>query len=199
MTIRMKSLLLPAVVAAVLYPAQTQRAVAGESPAADAQTDRAVSAVQAYGKALKSELVAAMESGGPLAAIEVCHTEAPAIARRVSADQGLTVTRVSLKNRNPDAAPNEWQKEVLLSFEERAGSGEDPATLAWHDTAESADGEEYRFMKAIPADGVCLACHGAALAPEVKAKLAELYPEDKATGYALGDIRGAFVVTQKAD
>jgi len=199
MTFQAKNLLLTIIVAAVLYPAQTQRAMAGESPSTQQQTAKAVTAVQAYAKALKSELVAAMESGGPLAAIEVCHTEAPAIAERVSADQGLTVTRVSLKNRNPGAAPNDWQKEVLHAFEVRAGNGEDPANLAWHETAESADGMEFRFMKAIPTGGVCLACHGETLAPELKAKLDELYPEDKATGYALGDIRGAFVVTQKAD
>jgi hypothetical protein len=199
MSFHMKNVLFTAVVAAILHPAQMPQAVAGESSSTEPQTDKAVAAVQAYGKALKGELVAAMERGGPLAAIEVCHTEAPAIAKRVSADQGLTVTRVSLKNRNPGAAPNEWQKEVLLSFEKRAGSGEDPASLAWHATAETADGEEFRFMKAIPTDGVCLACHGETLAPEVKAKLDELYPDDKATGYAMGDIRGAFVVTQKAD
>jgi hypothetical protein len=31
---------------------------------------------------------------------------------------------------------------------------------------------------------------------EVNERLAELYPEDTATGYAVGDLRGAFVVTR---
>ena len=43
---------------------------------------------------------------------------------------------------------------------------------------------------------LCLGCHGKSIAPEVKAKLAELYPEDKATGFSEGDLRGAFVVTR---
>ena len=43
---------------------------------------------------------------------------------------------------------------------------------------------------------VCLKCHGDAesLAPEVSDRLAELYPDDRATGFAMGDLRGAFVV-----
>ena len=49
-------------------------------------------------------------------------------------------------------------------------------------------------MKALPTEQVCLGCHGANLAPEVQAKLSELYPVDKATGYELGQVRGAVVV-----
>ena len=60
------------------------------------------------------------------------------------------------------------------------------------------DGEkEFRFMKAIPAGPVCLACHGTELSPEVSQVLAELYPQDRARGYSPGDIRGAFVVTHR--
>jgi hypothetical protein len=52
-------------------------------------------------------------------------------------------------------------------------------------------------MKAIPTGGLCLQCHGKALAPPVAEKLAELYPGDKATGYEQGDLRGAFVITRQ--
>jgi hypothetical protein len=41
---------------------------------------------------------------------------------------------------------------------------------------------------------MCLQCHGANIAPPVAAKLAELYPEDQATGFAAGDFRGLFWV-----
>ena len=42
----------------------------------------------------------------------------------------------------------------------------------------------------------CLGCHGkvAELAPGVAAVLAQRYPGDLATGYAAGDLRGAFSV-----
>jgi hypothetical protein len=44
------------------------------------------------------------------------------------------------------------------------------------------------------ADATTLACHGPeeALQPEVRAALDQRYPEDRATGYAAGDLRGAF-------
>ena len=39
-------------------------------------------------------------------------------------------------------------------------------------------------------------CHGTDIKPKVKEKLDELYPEDEATGFFLGDLRGAFVVEE---
>ena len=37
---------------------------------------------------------------------------------------------------------------------------------------------------------VCLTCHGAEVGPEIKAAIAERYPQDQATGYKLGELRG---------
>ena len=162
-----------------------------------AEAEKAMQATAAFGQALKSELVSAMQSGGPLAAIEVCNTRAPLIADAVSLQQDVRVSRVSLKNRNPSNAPTDWQAEVLSSFEQRKSVGENPAQLTWQETVETASGQEFRFMKAIPTAGLCLQCHGQALAPEVAEKLNELYPEDQATGYSEGDLRGAFVVTRQ--
>ncbi|MFT6919058.1 MAG: hypothetical protein ACJA2G_001693 [Cognaticolwellia sp.] len=51
-----------------------------------------------------------------------------------------------------------------------------------------------RYMKAIPTGGLCLACHGSKLADDVSSKVNELYPNDQATGFKLGDIRGAFTL-----
>ena len=82
---------------------------------------------------------------------------------------------------------------MLLQFEERKAAGEDPASLAWQATVDTPNGPEFRFMKAIPTGGLCLACHGETLDPAVAEKIAALYPNDKATGYHEGDIRGAFV------
>ena len=62
-------------------------------------------------------------------------------------------------------------------------------------TVTGADGNRtFRYLKAIPTGPLCLKCHGSDLAPDLAAKLAELYPEDKAHGFAVGDLRGAFSV-----
>jgi hypothetical protein len=158
------------------------------------ELDQAKRATAAFAGALKSELVSAMQSGGPIEAIDVCNTRAVLIGEEVSLEQGMTLSRVSLRNRNPDNAPNEWQARVLDSFEARKVAGEAPGTLAWHEIADTGTGKEFRFMKAIPTGAICLQCHGETLATPVAEKLAELYPEDNATGYSQGDIRGAFVV-----
>ena len=176
---------------AFLIPALAQ----ASDPSSD--VERAEAAVVAFGGALKSELMSAMKSGGALEAIEICHTRAGEIAMNVSAETGMEVSRVSAKNRNPANAANDWQLKVLRSFDQRKKSGEAPATLTWSETVETGQSTEFRFMKAIPTGGLCLQCHGTAISPEVSARLNQLYPDDKATGYSEGDIRGAFLVTSQ--
>ncbi len=161
------------------------------------QVDAAKAAVQELAGALQAELKSAIQSGGPVTAIEVCNAKAMPITQRVSDEQGLSVSRVSLRNRNPANAPNDWESAVLEDFERQKAAGKDVGSLAWSETVAVDGGQEFRFMKAIPTGDVCLLCHGAQLAPGVSEALAELYPADKATGFAMGDIRGAFVVTQK--
>lgn len=166
------------------------------SSEASVLTGQAKASVAAFASTLKNELSAAMQAGGPVQAIEVCNTKAPAIAREITLQQGMNVARVSQRNRNPGNAPNDWQAEVLADFQAQLAAGADPATLAWQDIAATDAGREFRFMKAIPTQPMCLACHGETLAPPVAARLAELYPDDKATGFREGDLRGAFVVTK---
>jgi hypothetical protein len=160
---------------------------------------QAQATVAAFATALKSELSSAMQAGGPLQAIDVCNGRAPAIAKEISSQQDMQVSRVSERNRNPGNAPNEWQANVLQEFQARLAAGENADSLAWHDISEADGGREFRFMKAIPTAPMCLACHGEAIAPPVAAKIAALYPDDKATGYSEGELRGAFVVTRPLD
>lgn len=168
-------------------------------PDAGLLVGQAQASVAAFASALKSELTSAMQAGGPLEAIEVCNIKAPVIAREISLQQGVEVTRVSERNRNPGNAPNEWQAAVLQEFQSRLAAGEDGDSLVWHDVSETDGGRQFRFMKAIPTAPMCLACHGQSIAPPVARKIADLYPGDRAVGYSEGDIRGAFVVTRSLD
>lgn len=59
---------------------------------------------------------------------------------------------------------------------------------------EEQGGAAFRYMRAIPTGGVCLACHGSDIAPEVKAAIAAAYPQDQATGFKMGQLRGAFSI-----
>jgi hypothetical protein len=161
-----------------------------------AELAAAKGAIAAFAETLKAELTKAMQAGGPLNAIEVCSERAPAIAASVSLEKGMNLSRVSLRNRNPENVPTEWQTTVLQEFEARLAAGETAPDLSWHQTVDTNGNQEFRFMKAIPTGSLCLTCHGEAIAPPVAAKINELYPADKATGFREGDLRGAFVVTK---
>lgn len=162
----------------------------------EANLSAAKTAIQAFATSLQAELKAAMQAGGPVAGVAVCNTKAMAITRE-AAQAGMELSRVSLRNRNPLNAPNDWQTVVLQDFERHKLAGKDVSGLSWSETVEIDGGTEFRFMKAIPTGEVCLKCHGTTLAPGVDAVLADLYPQDKATGFKQGDIRGAFVAVRK--
>ena len=147
-----------------------------------------------FGGALKARLKAAMKEGGPINALDVCNKEAAPIAEKVAKEKGALVSRVSLKNRNPDNVPNDWQKAVLEDFDARAAKGESVKKMGFAKIVENDGKKQLRFMKALPTGGLCLDCHGSSIEADVQAKLTELYPHDKATGYEKGQVRGAVVV-----
>lgn len=137
--------------------------------------------------------------GGFDGAISACRDFAPQLASAASAESGWNIRRVSLKNRNPRAVPDAWERAVLEEFERRAAAGEDPATLEKGAEVSAGETREYRYMKALPTQQLCLACHGSAehISPAVKARIEELYPDDRATGYTVGEIRGAITLRKK--
>lgn len=171
----------------------------GLTSAVDLESKKVASrqAAQAFGKTLKGELVAAMNAGGPMNAVGVCNLEALKIAESVSTENGLTISRTSLKFRNTDNAPTDWQQKILIEFDQKNSADQDPTKLEYAELVDTDSGQEFRYMKAIPTTEVCLNCHGNELSDELTAKIMELYPEDHATGFSVGDIRGAFVVVDK--
>lgn len=160
-----------------------------------AQESRAV--IKQFFGELKGQLVSGIKKGGPVEAIKVCNSMAPAIAKKHSDQKGWRVARTSLKLRNPANAPDAWEKAVLEQFEARKAAGEDITKMEFYEAVEADGKKAFRYMKAIPtAEKPCLVCHGQNIKPEVAAALDEKYPNDQARGYKAGDIRGAFTITQ---
>ena len=133
---------------------------------------------------------------GHASAMGVCRDKAPQMAKAASEQSGWAIRRVSLRNRNPKAVPDAWEQATLEEFDRRAAAGEAPASLEKSALVTEAGRTEYRYMKALAVQPVCLGCHGGAdtLAPDVATQLHTLYPDDKAVGYALGQIRGAMTI-----
>jgi hypothetical protein len=177
-----------------LIPAIPPTANASELQSSEKLTlvSEAKTEIKTLAIALKSTLQHGMKTNGPAASVKLCNIQAPLITQASTAKSGSsdwTVSRTSLKLRNTENAPSAWVAEVLKGFDERKNKGEDPSSIAH---SEIRDGQFY-FIKAIPTQAACLACHGSNVGEDVKGKLAELYPSDQATSYDLGDIRGAFI------
>ncbi|HEY0837936.1 MAG TPA: DUF3365 domain-containing protein [Azospirillum sp.] len=184
------------VLAAGAFAALLPGAALADDTAARVEGSRAV--VKAFGAQLLGELQEAMKRGGPVEAIKTCNVAAPAVALSQGQAHGWKVGRTSLKVRNPASEPDGWERRVLEQFAERAAKGEDPAAMEVSEVLEENGQRTFRYMKAIaiPANAPCVTCHGTAIDPAVSKALAELYPNDKATGYAPGDLRGAFTIRQ---
>ena len=169
--------------------------------AADNQqlTEETRGTMKALGAELKATLKAAMKSEGPIKAISVCNVQAPKLAKKISTEKGMEVSRTSLKVRNELNAPDPWELSVLEQFEHRKAEGEAVKTLEYSEETQHNGNRVFRYMKAIPADDVCLMCHGKKIKPDLSAEINKLYPNDQATGFSKGDIRGAFSVVKILD
>lgn len=159
---------------------------------------------------LKSELKVAMKKGGAITALEVCKEKASQISAKISKQAGFKIGRTSLKPRNVSNTPDEWEKKVLSAFETRKAEGESPKQLEFYQEVENEGQRQLRYMKAIPTKGICLECHGSTdshsvaedtdyIDEAVQEKLKELYPNDNATDFKVGDLRGAFSITDNLD
>jgi hypothetical protein len=162
----------------------------GDADVQAARAKAADAAAQLMG-ALFSELQAALAKGPPEDAIDVCADRAPAIAKRIGEETGLSVRRTSLRTRNPANAADDWERAWL----EKASAGEAPAV----DDAEVVrrDGRyELRYVRVIRLAEMCTTCHGVPdkIPPAVMEAIRRRYPQDRATRFAPGDLRGVVSV-----
>jgi len=134
----------------------------------------------------KAELQQALRQGlarGPVEAITACQLRAPEIAKDLS--QGnVRLGRTSHRLRNPANAPPSWVSPILEAYLANP-SEQTPTTVR-------LPNEKSGYVEPIPLQPLCLACHGSALAPDVAARIDELYPEDQAVGFEVGELRGVF-------
>lgn len=150
-------------------------------PAESARAEQAMNELQ---RALLTRLTAAMTRGGPAAAVEVCRTDARTIAESVAKAQGLELGRTSHRLRNPANVPRAWARPTV---EAAAGAKAAAERLRVFDL-----GDRVGVLRPIGTAEACTTCHGAAddVHRSIAATLAAAYPQDRATGFAAGDLRG---------
>lgn len=178
-------------------------AVAQQGPADSALTTEAARASKArdivlvLSERFRSEIAAAVKSDGVVGAMALCQAISADLPATASDESGFEITRTSLKLRNPENAPDQWETKILQDFQKKANEGMDLSRLEYGETTTSPEGDKlFRYMKAIPMAEQCAACHGTDIKPDVKAEILRYYPEDKAYGYKVGELRGAFSLVQ---
>ncbi len=146
--------------------------------------ERGAELLAPFKKDLKAALVNGMQQG-PAEAIGACRIEAPDIARSLSVD-GVAVGRTSHRLRNAGNVAPDWAAPLLQGYLDDDGDRSPRAVPL-------ADGR-FGYVEPITVQPLCLACHGESLAPDVRRQIDELYPDDQATGFDVGDLRGIFWV-----
>ncbi len=137
--------------------------------------------IKKFGKELKKELKKGLKKSAT-EAIKVCHMKAPEITLKNS-NEKIQIGRVSLKNRNPNNVPKEWMLSYIDDFY-RSGNKTGYKIVDL--------GEKKGLLKPIVTMPLCLKCHGTEISEEVVKEISAKYPNDKATGYKTGEIRGFF-------
>lgn len=153
------------------------------SPSQAKQKEKAVAAKDKLFQSLMGELTKSMSDKGPANSISVCKTRAPEIAAAVSQETGVLIGRTSFKLRNANNTAPDWAAGLV---KERV---ETEAVVA-------LPNDKLGVLLPIRLKATCILCHGTdeQLMPEVKAAIASDYPNDQATGFAEGDLRGYFWV-----
>ena len=157
---------------------------------------RADTAAREFSQRLQGALRGKMESEGPVAAIDFCHAEAPLIAAEIAAAHDVRIGRVPVpgRARNPANVADGWQAQALREIVARKGAGQAGEALAFSASEGLPGGVALRMMRPIEVQPACLACHGKQVAPPIRDAIAARYLGDAATGFEVGDLRGALWV-----
>lgn len=147
---------------------------------------------------LKNALIRNMQQGGPVQALAVCADSAQKLTGAIAEEKGIEIKRVSLRFRNPNNRPDEFETRALLSFNELKSKGElKDSTYIMEVRTE--DGQKVlRYMKPIIMQPLCLNCHGDnnEVSPQTAKLITNYYPDDRARNFSTGDIRGAVSIRQ---
>lgn len=144
-------------------------------------------------KDLKGILIHQMQTGGVLQAVSVCYDTAQVLTNNFGVERGIYIKRVSLKNRNPNNFPDDFEKKILNQFEQLHQNNELDNETEFVEIVTEGEFNYLRYLKPIIVQAECLNCHGSQtdIMPDVKNLIAQNYPGDKAIGYKMGDLRGA--------
>lgn len=144
-------------------------------------------------KTLGSSLKMAISEQGLEHAIEYCNLQAMPLSDSLSEKFGAQIRRTSLKVRNPSNRPNDLETKILEAYAYNAENG-----LELIPNLQRIDQDYLLYTRPILLENaLCLNCHGTP-GEEINDPQMELlrlfYPDDKAVGYELGQLRGMWSI-----
>jgi nitrate reductase cytochrome c-type subunit len=108
--------------------------------------------------------------------------------------QHATIKRVSDKPRNLKNQANNVEMVIIKGFKKSIANGQEYKPVI------KVVNDEVSFYYPITTNSMCLQCHGNPtkdIDPKVLTALTTFYPTDKATGYAINEVRGVWNITYK--
>lgn len=170
----------------VFLLAQESAAVpADQAPAAlQPAIAKAHAASKAFMTHMQNKLVELLPKNGPAGALDVCRKESYAIAADVGMQHGVAMGRTSHKLRNPKNAPKPWAAPIVAQFAGKKYADAKPYVVDL--------GTDVGVLEPIAMGEACSTCHGnpSWQPDDVAAALKANYPNDQATGFTTGDLRG---------
>ncbi|MCC6288679.1 MAG: DUF3365 domain-containing protein [Chitinophagaceae bacterium] len=137
---------------------------------------------------LLQNVSAAIQKGGTDYAVEFCNIKAMPLTDSVGSLYKATVHRLSDKNRNPANAIQTATDSIAWQKIKNTKS----ATIE-----QDASGAVHYYKPILIAMPSCIKCHGTQtdILESTQKIIAQKYPNDKATGYRMGELRGMWSIS----
>ena len=146
---------------------------------------------------LGGQLVEVMNEGGVVQAVPFCNMMAIHLTNEMSEKYNATIKRTSSKLRNMNNKPNGDEAKILLFYKNLLDTNKQPIPIVELDKSGNP-----HFYSPILLQQKCLACHGdigVNVTHKTDSIIKSYYPDDLATGFEEGDLRGIWSITFQSD
>ena len=141
---------------------------------------------------LGKNLMQAIQKSGTLGALSFCNEKAIPLTDSMAVVHNAVLKRVSDKPRNINNQANDEELQYIETYKEIIANKESPIAMV-----KDSD-TQVQIYYPILTNAMCLQCHGhpnKSIEASTLKQLTVLYPNDKAIGYDVNEVRGMWSVT----
>lgn len=141
---------------------------------------------------LGKNLMGTIQKQGTLEALSFCNEQAYPLTDSMSVAQNAKIKRVSDRPRNSKNLANAQELEYIKTFKQVVANKKEPNPIVIEHN------KSVEVFYPIVTNAMCLQCHGKPnkdITAQTMSKLKVLYPNDKAIGYGVNQVRGIWSVS----